>query len=486
MYSLLIVDDNKELSSIIKLKLEDEHFSIKTASTGKDGLNIIKSNNIDCIILDYKLPDMSGFEFYQTVVNKFNKLLPVIMISGFRKDEDTIVKALKLGLFDYIIKPFSYEVLIAKVNLAIKLNRKLKDNRIFKSIFIKLFNSHDKIFFMLNNNNKILIFNKAAKKMFGNLLKKKKPFKSLFVSSFENYDKIESALKIAEKHQEKEILLETLIEHQNKDTIHIEWWINRVFDKTENRLIFVFIVGTPFVKKIDLIENMKGTKYFHVYDEMMELNRRLKKLFTQYTPRATWEHILEVLRDEDDEDEENECKQVYVSMLYGDIQNFTTFAERHTPEEVLESLNEIFEMVTDTIYNNGGDVDNFIGDAFFAVFADPFDCVRCAWEISQKLDKINDERMMSSKTPHFIRFGINTGKVVRGDIGSDVRRNNTLVGDAVNLAQRLEAESIPGQILISNSTYELIKDKVEVSDKHEIKVKGKKEPIIAYFVENVK
>ncbi|MFW5799596.1 MAG: cache domain-containing protein [Spirochaetota bacterium] len=215
---------------------------------------------------------------------------------------------------------------------------------------------------------------------------------------------------------------------------------------------------------------------------MDEKNEKLQTLIRQYTPKATWSHVLETL---DNEGLEESIEEITTTMLFADIKNFTKFAERYTPKIVLQSLNEIFAMVSNVIYKYNGDIDKFIGDAFFAVFNNPQECINASLEISRRLDKINDNNMMSGKPPLFLRFGINTGEVVRGNIGSEIRRDNTLIGDAVNITQRLESESIPGQILISKSTYSGVKDKIKVSEEIELSVKGRKQKIKAYYVENI-
>jgi class 3 adenylate cyclase/HAMP domain-containing protein len=211
-------------------------------------------------------------------------------------------------------------------------------------------------------------------------------------------------------------------------------------------------------------------------------NDRLQALIRQYTPKATWSHVLDTL---ESESLEESLEEIEKTMLFADIKSFTKFAERYTPKIILQSLNEIFEMVTEVVYRNNGDIDKFIGDAFFAVFDEPFNSVMATWEISKKLDEINDENMMAGKTPLYFRFGINTGMVVRGNIGGEIRKDNTLIGDAVNIAQRLEMESIPGQILISKTTYDRVKHIVKVGDEIELTVKGKKKTIKAFYIENV-
>ncbi len=214
-------------------------------------------------------------------------------------------------------------------------------------------------------------------------------------------------------------------------------------------------------------------------------NERLGNVLRQYTSKATWNYLLRRIIQDKNKVAESFIMEDFGTMLFGDIQGFTKFAERYKPEDVLKSLNQMFNLVTDIIYEFNGDIDKFMGDAFFAYFSNPLDAIKSAVKIAKKVDEVNDERMMTGLTPLFFRFGINTGKAVRGDIGGDKRRENTLIGDAVNIAQRLESSSIPGQILISSSTYNNTKDFIIVSEKVELKLKGRKNTISAYYVEGL-
>ncbi len=214
-------------------------------------------------------------------------------------------------------------------------------------------------------------------------------------------------------------------------------------------------------------------------------NQNLIKVLKQYTSKSTWKYLIHRIIMHKNHTEETFVVEDYGTMVFGDVQGFTKFAERFSPEEVLLSLNQMFTMVTEVVYFYDGDIDKFIGDAFFAVFKDPLKAVKAVYKIAKKVDELNDDRMMNGLTPLFFRFGINSGKAVRGDIGGNLRRENTLIGDTVNIAQRLESRSIPGQILISESTYNFVKDHIVVSDKVELKVKGRKNPVTAYYIESV-
>lgn len=230
----------------------------------------------------------------------------------------------------------------------------------------------------------------------------------------------------------------------------------------------------------DVVDKLKTES-----DKAQKHNQNLIKVLKQYTSKSTWKYLIHRIIMHKNQTEETFVVEDYGTMVFGDVQGFTKFAERFSPEEVLLSLNQMFTMVTDVIYLYDGDIDKFIGDAFFAVFKDPLKAVKAVYKIAKKVDELNDDRMMNGLTPLFFRFGINSGKAVRGDIGGPLRRENTLIGDTVNIAQRLESLSIPGQILISESTYDFVKNDVVVSDKVELKVKGRKNPVTAYYVEEV-
>jgi class 3 adenylate cyclase len=214
----------------------------------------------------------------------------------------------------------------------------------------------------------------------------------------------------------------------------------------------------------------------------------LKEIIKQYTPKSLWKKALEFVKNNkgiEDLNELNNLDKVSITMLFADIMNYTKFSEKYSPEEVIKQLNEIFEYSSGIVYKNNGDIDKFIGDAFLAVFPTPLDALKAAWEISNGTDNINDDYIMSERPPLFFRFGINTGEVVRGDIGGKTRRSNTIIGDAVNLTQRLESESMPGQIIISSDTYEKVKDHVNVSKEVKLDIKGRDQPVLAYYVEKI-
>ncbi|MBI4866439.1 MAG: FIST C-terminal domain-containing protein [Candidatus Wallbacteria bacterium] len=207
--------------------------------------------------------------------------------------------------------------------------------------------------------------------------------------------------------------------------------------------------------------------------EMNQRNLRLHRIIRQYTPRTTWNKAGKLAIEERLEIPDESADMAY---LFLDVKGFTSFSETHTPEEVVRSLNEIFQPVTDLLYEHSGDVNKFIGDAIFATFDLPEDAVRAALAICRRVRELD--------TPFQVRIGVHMGRAVLGNVGSDLRRDNTLIGDAVNLAQRLESNATPGGLTISREVHDSVIGQLKLAGNfREIQVKGKAAPIEVFDVD---
>ena len=165
-------------------------------------------------------------------------------------------------------------------------------------------------------------------------------------------------------------------------------------------------------------------------------------------------------------------------------------------DELVEFLNEYFARMCECVDKTNGIVDKFIGDAVMAVWgapetagsqeADAWNAVKAALMMRIALYHLNQKRIANGKNPIKIGCGINTGPIVAGQIGSEGHMNYTVIGDTVNLASRTEALNKPfaTDILITENTYKLIKDKVIVEEMPGVHVKGKTDAIKMYAVVN--
>ena len=188
----------------------------------------------------------------------------------------------------------------------------------------------------------------------------------------------------------------------------------------------------------------------------------------------------------------------YATIFFSDIRSFTAISEQLTPEQVVEFLNEYMTRMVDCIQATGGVVDKFIGDAIMGIWGVPISTGDPAKDAEQALQamllmrkslkEFNQGRGTPDKPLIKIGCGINTGYCIAGQIGSEKRMEYTVIGDTVNTASRIEALNKPfgTDILISENTYKLLKDKLIVEPMAPIKVKGKVEPLQIYAVVNFK
>jgi class 3 adenylate cyclase len=179
----------------------------------------------------------------------------------------------------------------------------------------------------------------------------------------------------------------------------------------------------------------------------------------------------------------------YVSVLFTDIRGFTSMSEKLDPKGVISFLNEYFSMMVDIVFENGGFIDKFIGDALMVIYGVPVKadddavrCIRTAIRMRDAMRLFNDRRVKAGFLPVHIGIGINSGTVVAGNVGSQSRMNYTVVGDAVNLAARLVPLSREENIIISEETFRLVAGQFEIEKKDKVMIKGKNEPQQVYEV----
>lgn len=184
-----------------------------------------------------------------------------------------------------------------------------------------------------------------------------------------------------------------------------------------------------------------------------------------------------------------------VSVLFADISGFTSMSESRDPETIVHILNTVFEGFTQAVFDQSGMLDKFLGDGLMAVFGVPLyrsetSCesehaarsIRAALAMQTSLDAYNLGQ--GSGAPLKLRVGINSGRVLLGDIGSVKRKDYTVIGDTVNVASRLESSvAQPGQVVVGPRTKQLAENQFLFQTLPPAKVKGKSELIQAYAVD---
>ena len=181
---------------------------------------------------------------------------------------------------------------------------------------------------------------------------------------------------------------------------------------------------------------------------------------------------------------ENETIEATVAFI--DICSFTTISENEPPDRVVKLLNNYFDVMVKEIIAQGGFIDKFIGDAIMAVFRGEYHLDRAIDACLAVRQKISDlpEVLGNIQFKPKVSIGINSGEMISGNIGSaNLRRlDYTVIGDAVNTAQRLQSCAREGQIIISETSYQLVKESFNCRSVGEVKLKNKSNPVTIYEV----
>jgi len=334
---LLVVDDNKVNRMVLSRNLEQQGHIVETAENGKEGLEKIRTQSFDLVLLDIEMPEMDGFQVLEACLNDVSlRQIPIIMTSAM--DElDAVVKCVELGAEDYLTKPVNAILLRARVNASLE-KKRLRDEqrRLFRTFATK--------------------------------------------------------------------------------------------DVAEELLRTGFSLGG---------------------------------------------------------------KHVVASVLFADIRSFTTIAENQDPSDTIDLLNGYFGLMFDAINNNGGSINQMVGDGLMAVFGAPLffeeHCeyaVRAALEMLDQLKVFNAQQSAQNKTQISIGIGIASGQMIAGYTGTQSRAIYTCIGDTVNLASRIEAHTKVAlhPLLIDNYTRVGLSGSYKLEDLGPALFKGKQNPVNIFSV----
>jgi len=210
------------------------------------------------------------------------------------------------------------------------------------------------------------------------------------------------------------------------------------------------------------------------------------ELFKPYVPKAVTSRILEGKGSLPSERSE-------ATIIFIDIRGFTKLADQLDPEKATEIINNIFEPIVGLIDKYGGSINKFLGDGLMAIFGTPFSheddperAARASLEIMKSIEENGKIKIGNKVKSLKARIGINTGLCISGEIGSGSRKEFTVIGDTVNLASRLQANAMTGEILIGEKTFRRIQDNFMISSPRKLKIKGKKDLVLAYTLKGEK
>jgi adenylate cyclase len=226
------------------------------------------------------------------------------------------------------------------------------------------------------------------------------------------------------------------------------------------------------------------TRSFNEMARALREKEAIKRAFTRYVAREVVDEILK-----NPESMVLTGQRREVTVLFCDIRGFTPVAERLDPEAVVQRLNEFYNLMIETTFRHDGTLDKFLGDAVMCIFGAPIarddhamQAVRTALEMQAGIAALSARFTAQGRPPIAVGIGVSAGEVVAGTVGSEDRMEYTAIGDSVNLAARLESMAKPGQVLISQRTFDMVDDRVQAKAMGVVRVKGKEEEVEVYEV----
>ena len=252
-------------------------------------------------------------------------------------------------------------------------------------------------------------------------------------------------------------------------------------------------LSKPF-NKLELLTRIKSLlRVRHLRDELdrrkEQEKERMKEIFKTYLS----DEIADMVLSDPDRFLRLGGEKRVVTVIFADLRGFTNLAEKFPAEDVVIILNQFFREMTQVIFRHKGTFDKFIGDAIMSYFGAPMShpddvlrSIQAAVEMQDVFEALKERWKRGGFTELGLGIGVSTGEVIFGNVGTKRVMNYTIIGDTVNVAQRLEEEALTGQILISDSTYQMIKDWVVVKSLPPQTVKGKQKTVIPHVLEGIK
>ncbi|HVY63128.1 MAG TPA: adenylate/guanylate cyclase domain-containing protein [Planctomycetota bacterium] len=216
-----------------------------------------------------------------------------------------------------------------------------------------------------------------------------------------------------------------------------------------------------------------------------EQEKKVRQMFQKYVPKDVVEKALGM------KDGGRLSSKQVATVLFSDIRSFTSISEKMEPEHVVRFLNDYMQRMVEIVFDCGGIVDKFIGDAVMAVFGAPLvkpddatRAVQCAIRMMEELENFNADQTRKGDVNINIGIGLHTGPLLAGNIGSDRKMEYTVIGDTVNIASRVQDlnKEFKTNIIITQGCYDATGRAFPVRALRPYKVKGKEQEIMIYEV----
>ena len=466
--TVLLIDDSKLIHATIGKVLRENGVETIHAMDGLEGLQQLSERIPDLIICDIDMPNMNGFEFCaKTRESEVTQEVPIIILSARGTGID-IDKGFDVGANDFLTKPVHAEELISRIDQMIVNNATDQDKRetilvVDDSLLIRNMMKQG-----LSQQGFEIILGEDGKE---GLQLAIDHHPDLVITDFEmpqmNGRELTRELKKRETLADTPVVMltaaDSAVDRTKGEHAGVSAFLSKPFQPEK-----LVVIVEKLVAERRLIRERQGLKHY-VSESALSAAASI----------ADGKESIDMMRAENS----------FVSILFSDIVGFTPLTEAIEPEELLSLLNEYFDYMTTALKGHNATIDKFIGDAIMALFPEnkQRDKARAAYDaVAGGFSMLAALKNSNLSDDIKIRVGINSGYVIMGDIGSQLyRRDYTVIGDHVNIAARLESSAGINSVLISDDTYNLVKDLVVIEDSKEIQVKGKSGSILTHKVVDI-
>ena len=444
--------------------LQSMGYDLQQLSSAKEALEDNSYNVPDFIIVEYNLSDMSATEFVeQTKENDRLKSVP-IMIAYNGREAGEIEPILNAGINDVILSPFASAQNIKRIQDKFPLpprGRRLRalvvdDSPTIRDLIASMFKELD---YQVETAENGFEGYKAVQRI--------KP--DIITSDYDMpvLNGWEFCTEVRDHEEYKDIPIIMITTRATE------------MDLKKGEILGVSAyLAKPFAKDTlkDAVERAIATAR----------NKKEQETIAKFVAADTLNSVSSMV---DEHQDAGTGESKHITVLFSDICAFSSKCERFSARKIINLLNTYFDLMVEVLSQNNAIIDKFIGDAIVARFdsgdpaSDALDAVRGAWGMCRELERFNLDSFEEVQS----RIGINSGEVILGNLGCQKHRlEYAMIGDNVNIGQRLESSAPKQGVMISESTYELVKDHILVGERQEIEVKGKNEKVAAYVLEGLK
>jgi class 3 adenylate cyclase/FixJ family two-component response regulator len=512
--TILVIDDSQDNLLFLKqYVLEPAGYRVLTAPDGSTGLAEVEKCRPDLLLIDLQMPNMNGIEVIRALRRRRLRLPMILM--AFHGSEETAIQVFRLGVRDYLIKPFTPEEILASVESALSESRLRRER---DALTARLMDANRSLERRLREVNALAGIGRA-------------------VTALMDIDEllcriVEGAVYLVRGDSGRVILChphEGLVTRAIKESGCSRAMVTHAATDDalaqaaiESRSAVVFTgdqenaslpSGVTAALYVPLVQGQQAIGAIGVmsrqrHDAFSGNDRSLLGAVADYAAVSLENARLFRELEAAKERENQEIRRIFqtyvappvaervianpanlqlggvrqqVTSLYADIRGFSTFAEQVAPEHLFSVLNGYLAVMARTVLAYEGTLDKFLGDAVMAFFNapspqpdHPLRAARTALAIQQAVRE--HQRTDSSPVQLSVGIGLAAGEAVVGHVGTSDRMDYTIIGDSVNVAKRLQEEAMPGQILISGFTYNLIADEVVAKPLGSKPLKGKSHP----------